>query len=270
MKIMKISTPKERCAIPSEDIERMQRIDASDNYKQLIYEKFYSDYTEKPYISKDRELNTNWLEQIELFPAQSLVSKSMMTRYNDGLLPGHVYMLHWLKKYTNKHVPVYFEYRYGINFEKEKIYLIKNGYLKDNKPTEKGEQALLNHRNVVENHVLDSGHNRYIQEAMKSNPSSEPSKDMVDNNLRGIGFEKQKNIEAAIRLYEYNVEHGFEGSHPYERLVIIYRRLKDYDNEIRIIKSALCLYSNHTDSREWYEKRLNKAEKLKLKESLPK
>lgn len=51
MKIMKIPTPKERCVIPSEDIERMQRIEASDNYKQLIYDKFYSDYVEKPYIS---------------------------------------------------------------------------------------------------------------------------------------------------------------------------------------------------------------------------
>lgn len=267
---MKSATPKERHLIPSEEIARMQRIDASDHYKQLIYDKFYSDYSEKPYISKDRELYTNWLEQAELFPAQAIIPKSMMTRDADGLLPGHIYMLHWLKKYTNKQVPVYFEYKYGINFEKEKKYLIENKYLKDNKPTEKGERILEEHGFVVENHKLDSGYNRYIKEAKKNNSSSEPSKDMVDNNLRGMGFEKQKNIEAAIRLYEYNIEHGFNGSHPYERLVIIYRRMKDYDNEIRIIKSALRLYSNHAIAREWYEKRLNKAEKLKLRESIQK
>ena len=50
------------------------------------------------FISKDRELNTNWFEQAKTFSQQSLVSKSMMKRYSDGLLPGHIYMLYWLKK----------------------------------------------------------------------------------------------------------------------------------------------------------------------------
>lgn len=45
-----------------------------------------------------------------------------MTPYSDGLLPGHIYMLYWLKKYKNKRVPAYFEYRYGIDFEKEKSF----------------------------------------------------------------------------------------------------------------------------------------------------
>ena len=77
----------------------------------------------------------------------------MMTRYSDGLLPGHVYMLYWLKKYTNKRIPAYFEYKYGIDFCKEKDFLYENGFLNESgKPTKKGEKAIENHKNVIENH----------------------------------------------------------------------------------------------------------------------
>jgi hypothetical protein len=119
-----------RHSIPSSKIDEMQKDEASIDYRKKIYNKYYSDYPEKPYISLDRELNTNWLEQAELSPTQSIVEKSMMMRYSDGLFPGHIYMLYWLEKYTNKRIPAYFEYKYGINFNKGKNYLIKNGYLK--------------------------------------------------------------------------------------------------------------------------------------------
>ena len=70
------------------------------------------------------------------------------------LLPGHVYMLYWLKKYTNKSVPAYFEYKYGIDFEKEKAFLHKEGFLDSmNKPTAKGEKAIEDHSKVIANHT---------------------------------------------------------------------------------------------------------------------
>lgn len=118
--------------------------------KQII-KKFYADYPEPPYISNDR--NADWIEKAELFPRQCIIPKSMMERYADGLLPGHIYMLYWLKRYTNKSVPAYFEYKYGLDFDKEKIYLYENGYLGDNyKPTQKGEEAITNHFDVIQNH----------------------------------------------------------------------------------------------------------------------
>ena len=80
--------------------------------KNTIYQKYYTDYPEKPYISNERNIR-EWLERAEMFPSQSLVSRNMMVRYNDGLLPGHIYMLYWLKKYSNKKTPAYFEYEYG-------------------------------------------------------------------------------------------------------------------------------------------------------------
>ena len=121
------------------------------NIAKIIIKKFYSNYPEKPYISPDRE--EKWISQAESFPTSSLVQKQMMKRYADNLLPGHVYMLYWLKKYTNKKVPSYFEYKYGIDFEKEKLFLYENGFLNEmNKPTEKGESAIKRHAKVIEKH----------------------------------------------------------------------------------------------------------------------
>lgn len=118
--------------------------------KQII-KRFYSDYPEPPFISNDR--TKDWIEKAKLFPKQCIISKAMMTRFADGLLPGHVYMLYWLKKRTNKKAPAYFEYKYGIDFEKEKNYLHECNYLDEaNKPTDKGEKAINDHFDVIERH----------------------------------------------------------------------------------------------------------------------
>ena len=117
-----------------------------------IIKTYYSDYPEVPYISDDR--GEEWLEMASLFPKHSIIPKSMMTRFADGLLPGHAYMLYWLGKYTNKRVPVYFEYKYGINFEKEKVFLFNNGLLDtDSKPTALGEEVIKRHYEVIERHT---------------------------------------------------------------------------------------------------------------------
>lgn len=71
-----------------------------------------------------------------------------------------------------------------------------------------------------------------------------PSHDLVDNNLTGIKYEKAGEIENAIVLYEYNIQQRFDGNHPYDRLAIIYRKRKDYDNEIRVLNMAIDVFSN--------------------------
>lgn len=141
----------DRRKIPAEEIDRMQQIEASEKYRRKIYKMFYKGYPEMPFISQDRELNTNWIEQAQIFPMQSILKKEKMTRYPDGLLPGHIYMLYWLGKYTNRRIPAYFEYDYGICFIAEKAFLKKHGYLNnDNKPTELGEEAIKIHYDVIE------------------------------------------------------------------------------------------------------------------------
>lgn len=118
--------------------------------KQII-NRFYTNYPEIPYVSNDRP--KDWIERAEMFPKQCIIPVSTMERYSDSLLPGHIYMLYWLKKSTNKKVPSYFEYKYGVNFEKEKLFLLENGFIDDiNKPTEKGEKAITEHYTVIENH----------------------------------------------------------------------------------------------------------------------
>ncbi len=142
----------DRRTIAPAQIEDMQKIPASDRYRDKIYRKHYSAYPVKPYISLDREMNTNWLEQAEHFPKQAIIPVNIMTPFSDGLLPGHIYLLYWVGKNGQKRVPSYFEYKYGIEFEKEKKHLINNGYLADNKPTSKGAEAIVAHFDIIEAH----------------------------------------------------------------------------------------------------------------------
>ncbi|MGY5218249.1 hypothetical protein [Clostridium butyricum] len=45
----------------------------------------------------------------------------------------------------------------------------------------------------------------------------------VNRNLKDIEYEKCGEISKAIDLYEKNIAENFEGNHPYDRLVVIYR-----------------------------------------------
>lgn len=124
----------------------------SNSTAKKIISMFYADYPEIPYISTNRR--KDWIEKAANFPKTAVVQRSMMVRFANGLLPGHVYMLYWLKKHTNKRVPTYFEYKYGIDFENEKDFLYKNGFLDNmNKPTTKGERVIEEHGEVIENHA---------------------------------------------------------------------------------------------------------------------
>lgn len=88
-------------------------------------------------------------------------------------------------------------------------------------------------------------------------------------NNQGINFEKCGDIQNAINIYEENIADGFPALHSFNRLMIIYRRLKDYDNEIRVIDYSIKLFSNFNERYEndiikWKERR-EKAIKLQNK-----
>ncbi|GCA66055.1 hypothetical protein KGMB01110_04910 [Mediterraneibacter butyricigenes] len=254
----------DRKSIPAEQIDKMQRIKASNCYRQRLYKTFYKGYPEMPFISQDRELNTNWIEQAKMFGVTP--TKEAMTRYSDGLLPGHVYLLYWLKKYTNQKAPSYFEYKYGIDFYKEKKLLTQNGYLENSKPTHKGELAINTHHDVIVKH--DSK----FQVTLSDNADLSKLKDPADINLNARELEKQGDIDTAITLYEKNVSHRFVGNYPYDRLAIIYRKKKDYANEIRVLKTAIDVFthdvpvtrSDRSVKLTRFKERLAKAKKLKM------
>lgn len=96
---------------------------------------------------------------------------------------------------------------------------------------------------------------------------------------KGISFEKMKDFPAAVSAYEQCVAYG-EASpllrinsylYSIERLAVLYRKLKKYDDEVRVIKLGLshrfdkCCYDSPFAR---LEKRLAKARQLNEKRKL--
>ncbi len=71
---------------------------------------------------------------------------------------------------------------------------------------------------------------------------------MVDRNLAGIHLERSGAIDRAIVLYEANVAESFIGSHPYERLRILYTKQHDYANALRVCRAYLALPLRDVDA----------------------
>lgn len=68
------------------------------------------------------------------------------------------------------------------------------------------------------------------------------------NNL-GIQYEKEGNVDAAIEVYERNILLNYPATHSYERLMILYRRRKEYHKEITVIEKAIELFSDENERR---------------------
>ncbi len=62
---------------------------------------------------------------------------------------------------------------------------------------------------------------------------------VVDRNLNGIELEKKGHEDQAIALYEANISDRFDGSHPYNRLRILYKDRGDYANAIRACEAYI-------------------------------
>ena len=95
----------------------------------------------------------------------------------------------------------------------------------------------------------------------------------VEKNLLGIAFEKTGEIEKAIICYEACIKSGFDGSHPYNRLLALYGKLKSRKDEMRIDKKAVKVFEKISANNgpdvskklESFKKRLLKLEKLSIK-----
>jgi len=74
---------------------------------------------------------------------------------------------------------------------------------------------------------------------------------IVERNKKAIELEKlgrndESKIDEAIKLYEENISEESGGNHPYDRLAIIYRKRKQYDEEIRVLKKAIDVFTSLT------------------------
>ena len=102
------------------------------------------------------------------------------------------------------------------------------------------------------------------------------SKIAYEYNQLAKQLEKEGDIYGAIENYEKCIELKFEGNYPYDRLAILYRKIKDYDNEIRVLNQAIELFEflekatariDISAKLEKFKIRLNRANELKDKKS---
>ncbi len=64
---------------------------------------------------------------------------------------------------------------------------------------------------------------------------------LTERNNQGIDLEKKGKIEEAIFAYEVSINDAFFGTHPYNRLRIIYSKRQWYKDAIRVCKIYLAL-----------------------------
>lgn len=82
-----------------------------------------------------------------------------------------------------------------------------------------------------------------LQKKLQSEILNDKLDKQVERNLKAKDLEKQGKINQAINLYEQNVSEGFDGNFPYDRLAIIYRKKKDIENEIRVLKKGIDVFT---------------------------
>ena len=80
-------------------------------------------------------------------------------------------------------------------------------------------------------------------------------------NNKGTALEKEGRIDDAIEVYERNIALGYKATHSFDRLVILYHKRKDTENEKRVVFRAREVFCDNT----MYDKRLSRIEKTKQK-----
>lgn len=77
-------------------------------------------------------------------------------------------------------------------------------------------------------------------------------------NNKGMECERWGDIAGAIQAYEENVQLGYPAHHAYKRLLVLYRKAKDYKNELRIAQRACRVFPKD----ESYKQRREKVKEL--------
>jgi len=87
-------------------------------------------------------------------------------------------------------------------------------------------------------------------------------------NNKGIQLEKKGRIEEAIYTYEENIKSQHPATHAYERLMILYRKKKDFVNEARVIELAIKVFSEANNKAARQAKRKNPGLAKQIEEGL--
>ena len=62
-----------------------------------------------------------------------------------------------------------------------------------------------------------------------------------------MALEKNGDIQKAIRIYEENIKKDYADKSSFERLMIIYRKQKDYKNELRVIERGIDVFQQQIE-----------------------
>jgi hypothetical protein len=85
--------------------------------------------------------------------------------------------------------------------------------------------------------------------------------ELVKAYLRGQNFEQVGRIDEAIELYEVAVQHHFDSTGPYDRLISLYANRALHREVVRVATAALDHVQTHDDKRAWYERMRAEASK---------
>ncbi|MEJ7737989.1 MAG: hypothetical protein WKF97_11220 [Chitinophagaceae bacterium] len=67
-------------------------------------------------------------------------------------------------------------------------------------------------------------------------------------NTAGKEAELNNDIKAAIKYYEENVKAGHADQYAYDRLMILYRKQKEYKNELRVISKGIKVFKEQSQN----------------------
>lgn len=107
----------------------------------------------------------------------------------------------------------------------------------------KGRDYVVNLDKVNTDKMLEDARRRFEEGRAKNAVANQLLQDTAARNNEGTAYEKAGREDEAIAIYEENIADGYPALHSFDRLMIIYRRRKDYYNEIRVIKKAIDVFS---------------------------
>ena len=92
------------------------------------------------------------------------------------------------------------------------------------------------------------------------------TKKVEERNKAAGEAETAGNLEKAASLYEENVKLGVDDQHTYDRLMIIYRKLRQYAKELTVIKKGIEVFheKNTRPLKEFISERKNKSQVVRL------
>lgn len=131
-------------------------------------------------------------------------------------------------------------------------------------PKEAAEKMEYNSANIALQRLKISGLERRTEWLNSRDPIKEAERKteadlFFQYTSEGESLEKEGNIEKAITAYEEAITHKyFHCTTPFYRLMVLYRKRKDLENEIKVVKAALEIFPHEEKYRERLEKLLQK------------